>query len=178
LLASLTCRLIVAPASAWHELIAVPDEALPRPALHVAAVAGLIALATAILTAAHSGSDFGGVLRSTLAAIGGGVGAGALAVTFVPSLLTSEETEKKRLARYASLTALPLSTVGLVSLLPRSVPIPLAIAALSGIAYRSGSIGAHTFLGLTGPRMVRAARVTTLVSALPPLLAALLCASR
>jgi hypothetical protein len=54
----------------------------------------------------------------------------------------------------------------------------IAIALLGALAYRSGSLGAHALLGLDGFSRARAACVTTLVSTLPALLAALLCAAR
>jgi hypothetical protein len=171
--------MIALPKSAWHELAAASDDArLPSPAAHGAAVGGCSAIVTAFATAAHGGADFGSVLRATFAAVGGCVGATALAVLLVPGLLSVSEAAKPRLARYASLTSLPLAAGGLLSLLPHAVPKTIAIAALGVLAYRSGSLGAQALLGLTGPSRARTAGVTALVSTLPALLAALLCARR
>jgi hypothetical protein len=172
--------MIVTPKAVWHELAVASDGArLPNPAVHGAAVGGCSAFFTAFVTAAHGGADFGSVLRATLAAVGGCVGATAAAVVFVPGLLSVSEAAKPQLARYASVTSLPLAAGGLVSLLPRTVPSTIiAIALLGVLAYRSGSLGAHALLGLDGLSRARAACVTALVSTLPALLAALLCAAR
>jgi hypothetical protein len=182
-----TCRLIVAPKSAWQELARAhvldtietgEDASLPNPALHGAAVGGCSALVTALATAAYGASNFGDVLRATLAAVSGCVGATAVAVLLVPFLVSAAQTTQPQLARYATVTSLPLAAGGLVSLLPHAVPKTLAIAALGALAYRSGSLGAHTFLGLAGAQKARAASVTALVSTLPALLTALLCTIR
>jgi hypothetical protein len=171
--------MIVLPRSAWHELAAASGDArLPSPAAHGAAVGGCSALVTAFASAAHGGANFGSVLRATLAAVGGCVGATAVAVLLVPGLLSVSEAAKPQLARYASVTSLPLAAGGLLSLLPHAVPKTIAIAALGALAYRSGSLGAQALLGLSGPSRARTAFVTALVSTLPALLAALLCAMR
>jgi hypothetical protein len=170
--------MIVAPTAAWQAVAAAPDERLPNPAMHGAALGGLSALLTAIATSAHDGADFGQVLRHTLAAIGGCVGATAAAVLLIPALLNVSETLKPRLARYASVTSLPLAAGGLASLVPQALASTFAIAVLGVLAYRSGSLGARIFLNLSGIERTRAAAVTALVSTLPGLLAAPLCAAR
>ena len=171
--------MIALPKSAWHELASANDAVeLPSPAAHGAAVGGCSALLAACASAAHSGANFGSVLRTTLAAVGGCVGATAAAVVLVPGLITVSEAARPRLARYASVTSLPLAASGLVSLLPKTFPITIAIALLGAVAYRSGSLGAHALLGLSGSERARVASVTALVSTLPALLAALLCAVR
>jgi hypothetical protein len=163
-----------------HEqpLVGGNDLRLPNPAVHGAALGGLSALLTAIATSAHQGADFGHVLRHTLAAVGGCVGATAAAVLLIPSLLNVSEAHKPRFARYASVTSLPLAAGGLASLLPQALPSTIAIAALGVLAYRSGSLGARIFLNFSGIEKTRAAAVTALVSTLPGLLAAPLCAAR
>jgi hypothetical protein len=175
--------MIVAPKLAWQELAAhcAGDVALlPSPALHGAAVGGCSVLFTALASAAYGGANFGSVLRATLAAVGGCVGATAAAVSWLPSLLSARvsqlplEATHAQLARYASVASLPLAAGGLISLVPHAVLKTIAIAALGALAYRSGSIGARTFLGLVGASKARVASVTALCSTLPALLAALL----
>jgi hypothetical protein len=178
LLAWVTCRLIVAPTTAWQALAAHDDLRLPSPALHGAAVGGLSALLTAVMASQREAADFSHVLRHTLAAISGGVGATAAAVLLVPSLFRVSMAQQQRFARYASLTSLPLAAGGLASLLPPSIPSTIAIAVLGVLAYRSGSLGARIFLGLEGAEKTRVAAVTALVSTLPGLLAVPLCAAR
>jgi hypothetical protein len=201
LLASLTCRLIVAPATAWREIAAGDAELrLPNPVLLPAAVGGLSVVLSAAASALRPEADFSSVVRMTLAAIGGWVGAGAAAVSLAPSLISADPAlahstqsagaaddrsralrpiDRSDLVRYASLTSLPLAAGGLFSLLPPRLPLNLAISAGLGLlAFRSGSLGARTLLGLRGPAQRRAAIVTALVSTLPALLAALSCAAR
>jgi hypothetical protein len=204
LLAYLTCRWIVAPAAAWREFAAEDrvarsfsaprgDADWPPPILHSAAVGGVSVLLSAVAIALRPGAHFSSVLHGSLAAISGWVGAGAAAVLLAPRLISSGTqasseggvgsgqiaAKQAQLARYASLSSLPLAAGGITSLLPPVLSLNLAIIAVLGLlAYRSGSLGARHLLGLSGPRQVRAATLTTLVSTLPALLAALSCAAR
>jgi hypothetical protein len=182
LLASLTCRFLVAPRDAWRELAEPSVEArLPSPALHGAALAGLMSALGAGVCAClpHAlHTHFSAIVRCTLAAVGGGVGATALAVNLVPRLLRAAPVERPQLARYASAATLPLTAAGLAGLLPDLTASFCAISLLGLLAYRSGSIGAELHLGLLGSERTWAAALTSLVTTLPALLVLSLCAAR
>ena len=172
-----TCRLIVASRGAWQTLALEQDE-LPSPAVHPAAVGGVSALFAALVSSFHPGSDLAYVVRHTLAAISSCVGAAAAAVWLVPNLFSSTEAQRDLLARYASVSSLPLAAGGIASVLPHVLLSMLAIAALGCIAYRSGSFGAAVFLNLEGDKGTRIAAATALISTLPGLLTLPLCAVR
>jgi hypothetical protein len=182
LLASLTCRFLVAPRDAWRELAEPSVQVrLPSPALHGAAIAGLMSALGAGFCAClpHAPhTHFSAIVRCTLAAVGGGVGATALAVNLVPRILRAGPVDRPRLARYASLASLPLTAAGLAGLLPGPIASFCAISLLGLLAYRSGSIGAELLLGLSGSKRSWAAGLTSLVTTLPALLVLLLCAAR
>jgi hypothetical protein len=179
LLASLTCRLLLAPERAWPQLTEAEVEArLPSPALHGAALAGLASGLAALVVYTQPFHGFGSAVRCTLAAVGGSVGATALALSVVPRRLQSAGVSPVRAARYASVVSLPLAAAGAALVLPSLAASLTAIALLGALAFRSGSYGAGAFLGLHRANRTRIALMTALVSALPALLAAPLCTPR
>jgi hypothetical protein len=191
---------LVAPQLAWRELADVeesarlpsaarlPDPArlefsarLPSPARMGASCAGVASALSAVVYAAlphATPTSFGAIARCTLAAVGGGVGATALAVCLVPRLLRAEPAVRPQLARYASAASLPLTAAGLALSLPGLIASLCAIGLLGLLAYRSGSIGAEVLLGLSKPARIRTAGLTSLVTTLPALFVSLLCATR
>jgi hypothetical protein len=180
LLASLTWKLIVVPELAWPRLTAACDrgEALPSPIAHVASIGGMSAVATLLGSALRAGSTVGSVTIAVLAAIAGYVGSATLAVSLVPRLIEAPEAFKHLVSRFASAAALPMVASGLVNVIPLSVISVMAVAVSSALTFRSGSLGARDFLGMEGARRKRAATVTTVVSTLPALIAALFRAAR
>ena len=174
LLPSLTCRLLFASSYAWRQLTDAETRAfLPSPALHGAALGGLSALVAGAAVCLRPGIDFSGVVRATLAAIGCGVGAAALATAVVPLLLRRVHADRALGARYASAASLPLAASGWIVALPSRSASFIALALCCALAYRSGSLGAATLLALRGAAQKRVAAWTSLVATLPALLSAL-----
>jgi hypothetical protein len=175
LLASLTWKLIVLPEIAWPRLTAAVDrgEGMPAPALHAAAVGGLSAVSTLLGAAFRTGSTVSGVIVATLTAIAGYVGSAALCVSLAPKLVEAPERFQALLPRFASAASLPVVASGIVNVIPLSMISVMAALAGSALTYRSGSLGARDFLGMEGAKRNRAATMTTLVSTLPVLCAAL-----
>lgn len=177
LLPSLTCRLLFASSDTWRQLSdADTDAHLPSPALHGAALGGVSAVLAAALWSLRPGLDFGSTVRCIVAAVSCGVGATALALAVVPALLSRQRSTSSlcpaRASRYASVVALPLSASGFVAALPSMTAAFIALALLSALAYRSGSLGARVFLDLHGFERARVATSTCLVATLPSLVAA------
>ena len=173
LLPSLTCRLLFASSDAWRQLTDAEARALlPSPALHGAALGGLSALVASALVCLRPGMNFSGVVRATLAAIGCGVGAAALATAVVPLLLRRVLVDRALAARYAAAASLPLAASGWIIALPSTTVSYIAIALCCALAYRSGSLGAATLLALHGADQRRVAASTSLIATLPALLSA------
>lgn len=185
MLPSLTCRLLFASSDAWRELTdADPTAHLPDPALHGAALGGLSAAIATLASSLGPHNDFGNVVRCTIAALSGGVGATALTTAVVPRLLrplgfaTDEAVNPVRAARYASAASLPLAASGWITALPTLTAALTALALLAALAYRSGSVGARVLWDREGSGTMRLAIATSLVATLPSLLAAPLHAVR
>ena len=76
-------------------------------------------------------------------------------------------------ARYAAAASLPLAASGWMLTAPLSfVGAFIALALSCALAYRSGSLGAATFLALQGAAQKRVAAGTSLIATLPALLSA------
>jgi hypothetical protein len=180
LLATLTLKLIVVPELAWPRLTTACDrgEALPSPIAHAGAIAASSAVATLIGSALRAGATVGNVTIAVLAAIAGYVGSAALAVTLLPRLIEAPEAFKHLVPRFASAAVLPVVASGVVNIIPLAVISVMAVAVSAALTYRSGSLGARDFLGMEGAKRKHAATLTTVVSTLPALLAALFRAAR
>lgn len=177
MLPSLTCRLLLASSDAWRQLTdADTHGALPSPALHGAALGGIAATSAALCSFLRPHIDFGNTVRCTVAALSGGLGATALALVVVPTLLqrpvSPSPVNTARAARYASAATLPLAASGCITALPSLTASYIALALFCALAYRSGSLGARVLLGLSGSRGRLVAASTTLVATLPSLVAA------
>jgi hypothetical protein len=151
---------------------------LPAPALHAAAVGGISAIATLLGATLRTGSSVSSVIIATLIATAGYVGSAAAAVTFVPKLVEAPERFQALLPRFASAAVLPIVASGIINVVPLSIISVMAALAGAALTFRSGSLGARDFLGMEGAKRKRAATLTTLVSTLPALCAALLRAAR
>jgi hypothetical protein len=179
LLPLLTCRLLTASSYAWRQLTdADVDARLPSPALHGAALGGVITLLTSLAASLRPSLNFSDAVRTALAAMGSSVGASALALAIVPACLRGLHVAQKPALRYASATALPLAVSGGCVLLPHLATSLIAIAVLCALAYLSGLRGAATFLSLQGADQTRAATLASLAPTLPALLLAPLYAVR
>lgn len=179
LLPSLTCRLLTASSYAWRQLTdADADARLPSPALHGAALGGVITLLTSCAAIMRPNLNFSDAVRAALAAMGSSVGASAFALSVVPACLRGLHVAHKPALRYASATALPLAVSGGCVLLPQLTISLIAIALLCALAYLSGLRGAATFLSLHGSDRARAAASASLAATLPALLLAPLHAVR
>jgi hypothetical protein len=132
--------------------------------------------------ASHSpDGDFGGVVRCTIVALSGSLGATALAITLVPTLIASilrRASDGKAIVsesdaqRYASAASLPLAASGWIAAVPSLTASLTALALSCALAYRSGSLGARVFLHVKGAKTTLLALVTCLVATLPSLLSA------
>ncbi|HET8932678.1 MAG TPA: hypothetical protein VFN67_04520 [Polyangiales bacterium] len=181
LLPLLTCRLLTASSYAWRQLTdADVDARLPSPALHGAALGGVITVLTMLgaMIGLRPNLHFSDAVRAALAAIGSSVGASALALLVVPAWLRGLHVAQKPALRYASTTALPLAVSGGCVLLPHLATSLIAIALLGALAYLSGLRGAAMFLSLQGSEKTRAAALASLAPTLPALLLAPLHAVR
>ncbi len=176
MLASLTWKLIVIPELAWPRLTAACDrgEALPEPVLHAAAVGGVSVLSSMVGALLVPRTTVSGVIIATLIAIAGYVGSAGLAVYLVPRIVDAPEQFSSLLPRFASAASLPIVASGIINFIPLSIISVMAALAGSALTFRSGSLGARDFLGMEGARRKRAATLTTMVSTLPTLCAALL----
>jgi hypothetical protein len=139
--------------------------------LHGAALGAVSAVLAALLWSLGSHTDFGSVVRCTVAALSGGIGATALTTAVIPRLLGTSVSPIAA-TRFASVASLPLAASGWVVALPTLTTAFIALALACALAYRSGSLGARVFLTKTGPETTRIAVATCLVATLPSLLAA------
>jgi hypothetical protein len=179
LLPVLTCRLLSASSYAWRQLTDADVETrLPSPALHGAALGGVVTLLTSLATIMQPNLTFSDAVRTALAAMGCSVGASAFALAVVPACLRGLHVAQTPALRYASATALPLAVSGCSLLLPDLTISLIAIALLCALAYLSGLRGAATFLALQGADKTRAAALASLAPTLPALLLAPLYAVR
>ncbi len=175
MIVGLTARLIALPEMGWPRLAAALDggEALPSPAAHAAAVAGLAVVATFVGASIEAGASVGSVVIEGLTAVAGYVGAAVLVTAIPPASIGLPPADRDRVARLGSAAALPVLASGIFDVIPMT---GLAIAwTLLGAAATgwSGWLGASALLGIEGGERRKAAATVTIVATAPILLATL-----
>jgi len=161
MLAKLTWKLAALPEQAWPRFAAAHAQAepLPSPIRHVAGVALVSVLSTAIGWLFKSHTTAAGAVLQVLMALVGYVGGATLAVEASRRLVVAPSASSDAVSRFASGAVLPVAASGMLNVIP-FVPLNMVLA-LAGAAAsaHSGWIGASAMLALEGASRKRAAAV-------------------